>query len=292
MNKLNIKKHYAAIFTSIAVTGIFLTTAWAIYTGIETERRLSKLNTPEDPKEKIKLYVKTLWKYYVVVSLGVLASSTAAIMSHKISAKDIARLATLATGSGAAFKKYRGKIKEILGEEKEKEIFEQVKAEKEWHMWPANVDQDCPEYKLMDTKFRLKLGVDEIDGVEFYSNQLRVANALWCFERDYMLGRMADVALLKDFLGIKPENIDHKYFWIDSMFLEAGYESTWIDLEPIKHQIGRDENGEPIYELDEHGKPVFEIVATNASPITDEELRAIEDGSYWDEWRYKCDKED
>ena len=268
MSKINLKKHSAAIFTSVAVVGIFLTTAFAVYTGMMTERKLSKLDVPEDPKEKIKLYAKEVWKYYVVVSLGVLASSTAAIMSHKISAKDIARLATLATGSGAAFRKYRGKIKEVLGEEKEKEIFDQVKVEGPGICYPRIVDQNDEYYDDLYVRYRLDFGVDELKPVEFDSNPQRVTAAFYCINRDFALGRIIDVALVKDYLGIKYEEIDHKYFWIDTMFWEGGMQ-PWIDFNEHYEQ-----------DKDDPDKTIH-IITVEDSPVDNETLEKIEDGTYW-----------
>lgn len=280
MRRVNFRENRALIFTSLSVLGVFGVAGLGVWAGMRIER--AKLaHKGEDLT--IKDYAKLFWKEYVALSLAVIATSGFAIASHRVSTKDIARLATIATGSGAAFKKYRGKIKEVLGEEKEKEIFEQVKTKEDWACWPSISNPNDPAYDILDTKFRLKLCYDddaELRPVEFYSNYMRVSNALWCFERDYTIGRIADVALLKDFLGIPYDGIDHKYFWIDDMFYEAGYESPWIDFEVIPVEG----------ELDENGKQVFQIV-TATEPITDEILKKIEDGSYWDEWRYHVEKE-
>ena len=278
MRRFDFRKNRALIFTSLSVAGVFGVAGIGVWAGMRIERaRIAH----KGEKLTIKDYAKLFWKEYVALSLAVIATSGFAIASHRVSAKDIARLATLATGSGAAFRKYRDKIKEVVGEEKEKELFEQVKAKEDWACWPSIASPNDPAYDVMDTKFRLDLGVDELEPVEFYSNYMRVSNALWCFQRDNIIGRIVDVALLKDFLGIPYETIDHKYFWIDTMFYEAGYESPWIEFKviPIKD------------EFDKNGKQVFAII-TDDSPITDEELKKIEDGSYWEEWRYKVEKED
>ena len=280
MRRVNFRENRALIFTSLSVLGVFGVAGLGVWAGMRIER--AKL-AHKGEELTIKDYAKLFWKEYVALSLAVIATSGFAIASHRVSAKDIARLATIATGSGAAFKKYRGKIKEILGEEKEKEIFEQVKTNPDLVMYPHVADPNDPAYDILDTKFRLKLAYDddsELKPVEFYSNYMRVSNALWCFERDYIMGRIVDVALLKDFLGIPYEDIDHKYFWIEDMFYEAGYESPWIDFEVIPVEG----------EFDENGKQVFQII-TGAEPITNEILKKIEDGSYWDEWRYHVEKE-
>ena len=272
MRRIDLKKHSAAIFTSIAVTGIFLTTAAAVYAGMMTERKLSKLkDVPEDPKEKMMVYAKEVWKYYVIVSLGVLASSAAAILSHRISAKDVARLATLATGSGAAFRKYRGKIKEVLGEEKEKEIFEQVKVEGPGICYPRIVDQEDEYYDDLYVRYRLDFGVDEIKPIEFDSNPQRVTAAFYSINRDFALGRIIDVALVKDYLGIKYEDIDHKYFWIDTMFWESGL-MPWIDFQ--EHYEDRKDP-----ECDE--ERTVHIITVEDPPVDNETLQKIEDGSFW-----------
>ena len=278
MRRFDFRKNRALIFTSLSVAGVFGVAGVGIWAGMRIERvRMAH----KGEKLTVKDYAKLFWKEYVALSLAVIATSGFAIASHRVSAKDIARLATLATGSGAAFNKYRGKIKEVLGEEKEKELFEQVKADPDLVMYPHIADPNDPNYERMDTLFVFDMGVDELEPIEFYSNYMRVSNALWCFQRDYILGRIVDVALLKDYLGLPFENIDHRYFWIDYMYLEAGYEGVWIGLEvnAIKNRF--DENGKQVYKIE-----------TTESPITDEILKKIEDGSYWDEWRNKVDSED
>ena len=283
MNKLtnNVKRHSAIIFTSISVVGVIGTAILGVRAGMEAERIKASLGElPENRKERYKLIAKETWKCYVLVSLMAIISAGAAIASHKISAKDIARLATLATGSGAAFSKYRSKIREVLGDEKEKEIFEEVKTQTDWGTWPITTDQESEAYSTLDTKYRLDFGTPGVKPVEFYSNQLRVLNALMHFERNFVLGRLTNVAELKDFLGIPyNEQIDLRYFWCDDAFYEC-------DLNPY---IDYDDRGTG--ELDENGKEIRLISFEKCPPINEEEYKMIEEGSYWDQWRDQINKE-
>lgn len=263
----NLKQHSALILTSVSVVGIIGTTILSIRAGIKAERILRELDgVPEDPKERIVLYAKKTWKCYVLCSLTALLSAGAAILSHKISAKDIARLATLATGSGAAFRKYRGKIKEILGEEKEKEIFDEVKVKENWGInYPRITDWDDEHYDELYVHYRLNFGVDEIPPVEFDSNPQRVTAAFYCVNRDFVLGRIIDAGLVKDYLGIPYNDVDHKYFWIDEMFYDSGMQ-PWIDYN---------------IDYENQGENVTQIIQLEWAPINDEELKKIESGAYW-----------
>ena len=275
MTKFDLKKHSALIFTSISVVGIIGTAILSVRAGMKAERIMAQLNAPDDPKERIKLYAKETWRCYVLATLTAILSAGAAILSHRISARDIARLATLATGSGAAFRKYRGKIKEVLGEEKEKEIFEQAKVEGPGIKYPQIIDQSDECYNDLYVRYRLDFGVDEIKPVEFDSNPERVTAAFYCINRDFALGRIIDVALVKDYLGIKYEDVDYKYFWIDTMFWESGLQ-PWIDF-----QEHYEERKDP--ECDE--ERTIHIITVDDSPIDNETLEKIESGEYWDEWR-------
>ena len=262
------KKNAALIFTSVAVVGVGTTAILGVMAGIKAQKIMAEIKgVPEDKKERIIFYAKNTWRCYVLVSLSAVLSMGAAILSHKISAKDLARLATLATGSGAAFKKYRDKIKEVVGEEKEKEIYEQVKVEGPGICYPQILDQEDEYYRDFYVKYRLDFGRDEIPIVEFDSNPERVTAAFYCINRDFILGRIIDVALVKDFLGLPFNDIDHKYFWIDEMFFEGG-EQPWIDF----NEIFRD--GE-----DEDGKVIHTITVT-VPPIDNNELKRIESGIY------------
>lgn len=271
--RFNLKQHASMIFTGVAVVGTISTAILGVRAGMKAQKILSELGElPEDRKDRYKLIAKETWKCYVAVSLSAILSSTAAIASHKISAKDIARLVTLATGSGAAFRTYRSKIKEILGEEKEKEIYDKVKVEGPGICYPAIVDQEDEYYNDLYVKYRLDFGVDEIQPVEFDSNPERVTAAFYCINRDFALGRIVDVALVKDFLGLPANKIDHKYFWIDTMFFESGVQ-PWIDFNET-FKDGEDEEGRIIH-----------TISVEYPPIDDETLKRIESGEYWDQWR-------
>ena len=276
MKKLanNVRRHSAIIFTSISVVGVIGTAILGVRAGMEAERIKASLGElPENRKERYKLIAKETWKCYVLVSLMAIISAGAAIASHKISAKDIARLATLATGSGAAFSKYRSKIREVLGDEKEKELYEKVKVEGPGICYPRIIDHDDENYNNLYVRYRLDFGVPELKPIEFASNPERVTAAFYCINRDFALGRMIDVALAKDFLGIEPiENIDHKYFWIDSMFYESG-ENPWIDFTET-FQDDEDKDGNVIH-----------TITVEVPPVDNETLEKIESGEYWDEWR-------
>ena len=264
-------KNPALIFTTASVVMTFGAAGLGVWVGMRTER--ARIAHKDENLTKMD-FAKILWKEYVSLSLVALAGAGCAIASHRISARDIAKLATLATGSGAAFSKYRSKIREILGEEKEKEIFEQVKAKEDWAIYPNIVDSNSPEYDVMDTKYRLDLGVSELEPIEFYSNPLRVANALYAVNRDFILGRIVDVALLKDFLGLPDDKIDHKYFWIESAYYDLDL-IPWIDF-VIETKEG---------DVDEHGKQIRVITTRDTGPIDEEMLKKIESGEVYDQWQ-------
>jgi len=274
MRKIDLKQHTALIFTSVAVTGVIGTAVLGVLAGMKAEKILIDLGKlPEDKKERFMFCMKHTWKCYVFVTLTALISAGSAIASHKINAKDIARLATLATGSGAAFSKYRSKVREILGEEKEKELFEKVKVEGPGVCYPAIVDHFDENYNDLYVRYRLDFGVPEIPVIEFDSNPERVTAAFYCINRDFILGRLIDVALAKDFLGISSnEDVDHKYFWIDTMFYECD-ETPWIDFQEI-FDTGETEDGRVIH-----------TITVETPPVDDETLKKIESGEYWDDWR-------
>ena len=60
MKKFDLKKHSALIFTSISVVGVIGTAILGIRAGMKAERIMRDLkDVPEDPKEKIKLYIRS-----------------------------------------------------------------------------------------------------------------------------------------------------------------------------------------------------------------------------------------
>lgn len=263
-----LRQHAPLILTGVSVFGIVGTAVLGVRAGTKAERILRELDLPEDPKDRIIFCARNTWQCYIAVTLAAVLSATAAIASHKLSAADIARLATLATGSGAALNKYRYKIKEILGEEKEQEIFEEVKSQTGYGILYPRINPVDPHYDDLYMRYRLDFGIPEIPPIEFQSNPQRVIGGFYAFNRDFNLGRIVDAALLKDYLCLPYNDVDHRYFWIDTMFYDAGYEGLWIDY----HIDDPDENG-------------VCLISVADGPIDNKTLEAIESGVYWDELR-------
>lgn len=247
MNKFNLKRHARLIFTSLSVLGTFGGCALGVWVGVRTER--ARIAHKEETLTKTDWF-KLMWKEYVALTLTAILASGCAIASHTISTRDIARLATLATGGGAAFSKYREKVRELLGEEKEKELYKEVQTKNDMIVYPK-IPIDEKVFNDNSVHYRIAF-----DGTDFYSNPEKVAAAMYHLNRQFALTCMVTMHDLKNYLLLEDDGFnrdDEAYMWIDVFFYNNGM-SPWIDI----HETYTEEDGETIHLLNFEWEPYTE----------------------------------
>lgn len=131
MVKTSLSKHSPEILTGIGITGMTVATVLAIKA---TPRAIDLIEQREDELEcaglSVTETVKTTWKCYAPAAVTWGVSVACIISASKVNLRRNAALATAYTLSETAFREYKSKVIEAIGEKKEQEIKETIDREK------------------------------------------------------------------------------------------------------------------------------------------------------------------
>lgn len=129
--KTAFKKHSPEILTGIGIAGMITTTVMAVRA---TPKALVLLEKKKEEGHVKKLtpveIVKTTWTCYIPAAITGTISVACLIGASSVSARRNAALATAYTLSTDAFKDYRSKVVETIGEKKEQSVRDAVAKEK------------------------------------------------------------------------------------------------------------------------------------------------------------------
>lgn len=129
-----IKTNSPTILTTFGVTGTLFTaylTAKATFKAADRIRRAEEVtDIPSDKKERIISRTKLVWDLYVPAATVCTTTVVCIIMSNKSSSKRTAAVATAYSLSDKAFSEYREKVVEKIGENKERQIRDEIMTEK------------------------------------------------------------------------------------------------------------------------------------------------------------------
>ncbi len=130
--KIGVKKHSPELLMSFGIAGMITTTVLAVRATpkalnlIEKEKQLSSNQENLTPIETIK----TTWKCYIPAIISGSVSVICLVSSCSVNARRNAALATAYTISESAFRDYRKKVVETIGEKKEQSVRDAVAKEK------------------------------------------------------------------------------------------------------------------------------------------------------------------
>jgi len=114
------------ILTAIGVSGVVTTGYLAVLAGQSAQGEIAAEQIAQDRilsrKEKLKL----TWKCYIPAVASGIATIACVVGSHRVSTRRTAAAYSLMTFTDAAFKEYREKVAETIGEKKEEAIRDEV----------------------------------------------------------------------------------------------------------------------------------------------------------------------
>lgn len=129
-----IAKHSPEILTGIGVAGMIATTIMAVKATPKAlklceELRNERRNEYDEDPTKLE-YVKVAWKCYIPATVTGVTSIVCLIGASSVNIRRNAALTTAYSLSETALREYREKVRESVGEKKEKEIRKSVAQEK------------------------------------------------------------------------------------------------------------------------------------------------------------------
>ena len=208
------------ILIGFGLAGMLTSTVLAVKA---TPKALDILAEQEDRELSKVDKVKLTWKCYAPAAIGYCASAACIIGANSVNAKRNAVLAGAYKLSESALLEYRDKVKEVIGEEREKDIHAKI-AEDRRYKEPENQGNviltgkgDVLCYDMYSGRY-FKSGMDEINT---FLNEL-----------NYKL-MQDNVLALNDFydaLGLQPIATGYEHGWnVDDGLIKIYFTSTLAD---------------------------------------------------------------
>lgn len=240
-------KHSPAILTALGIAGA----AAAIVSGIKATPKALELIQKEkeeqglgkDEKLPVKEVVKTTWKYYIPCALSFVGSVTCILGATSISAKRQAAFASAYTISNTAFKEYREKVKEVVGEKKEREVRDRVAAAK-----IKKCEVPASDTQIINTG-GTTLCFDALSGRYFRSDINTIKAAVNDLNMELSTGM--DYCCLNDFyeeIGLPPTSLGE----------DLGWNVTTDGLISIDYSSQLSSTGEPCLVIDYEVAPRYD----------------------------------
>lgn len=125
-----LKKHSPELLTGIGIAGMIFTTITAVKATPKALQLVDEREIEEGKRLTNSEIVKTTWKCYIPAAVTGVCSIGCLIGASSVNARRNAALATAYTISETAFKEYREKAVEVVGEKKEQAIRDAVAKDK------------------------------------------------------------------------------------------------------------------------------------------------------------------
>lgn len=219
------KKHSPEILLGAGLAGMFsaliLVNKEAPKAEKEIEKRKKELNVD---KLSIGETIKTVWKIYLPAAIITSASTASIIFSNNIKTKRTMALATACALSETAFKEYKDKVKETIGEKKEAEIEKRVAEDK------ALKDYIPLDTNIINTGKGTTLCFDALTSRYFYSDRNNIEKAINKLNQSLLSDYFISVNDYFDELGLPGADVGNILGWkIDDGFIDARYTSQLFE---------------------------------------------------------------
>lgn len=218
-----LSNHSPAILTGIGIAGMVSTTVFAVRV---TPKALRLINQAENEKNddltKTEI-VKTCWRIYIPAVVTGAASIACLIGANSVHTKRNAALAAAYTLSDTAFREYKEKVIETIGEEKERIVKEKVSEEK------LKKDPVTKKEVYITDKGDI-LCYDIISGRYFTSNRDIIMKAENIINRQIVNDMYASLNDFYSEIGLSSLSIGDELGWnIDDGQIEIDFDSLIAD---------------------------------------------------------------
>ena len=236
-----LNKNSSTILTCLGAVGVVGT---AILAATAAPKALQLLETAKEEKGEelttMETVVTVAPAYIPAVAMG--ASTIACIFgANVLNKRHQAALTSAYVLIDTAYKDYRNKVKEMLGEDTDHKIREAIAMDK-----CERIDVYTPGYGSIDTDGETRLFYEEYRGAYFESTMEAVINAEYHFNRNYAMRGFAYLNEFYEFLGLEKTKAGDVIGW-DCERLMNEYEAVWVDFD---HRLVPLEDGMECYIID------------------------------------------
>lgn len=226
--KAFVHNNSSTILTCIGAVGVVGT---AVLAATATPKALELLSVAKEEKREELTpleIVQTAGPAYIpTVVMG--ASTIACIFgANVLNKKHQAALTSAYALIDSAYKDYRNKVKEMLGEETDTKILDAIAIDK-----AKDIDVYVPGYGSIDISGEPRLFYDMNRCEYFESTMEAVINAEYHFNRNFSMRGFACLNEFYEFLGLDGIRSGDILGW-DCSWLIEDYEATWIDFDHRK----------------------------------------------------------
>lgn len=220
-----LKRNSSTILSFLGTAGIVAT---AVSVTVATTKAVKLLDeaTKEKGEELTKTEVVAVTAKTYIPSVIIGASTIACVLgANVLNKRQQASLVSAYALAENMYKEYRGKVRELLGEETDIRIQDAIVKEKckEQQVY-------VPGCQSIDTSGETRLFYEQYRDSYFESTMEAVLNAEYHLNRNFSMRGYAELNEFYDFLGLEPTKEGSALGW-DCQQLIEGYEATWIDFD-------------------------------------------------------------
>lgn len=241
----NASKHSPVIYTTLAIISLGAAVGVAIYGTIKSKNKVDTINEERKEKEEEPLnkkeIVKECWPYYVPVAGFAILSAGFMCKSTSVSLKRLAAVSTLYNVTSTTLKDYKDSVKEVVGEDKAKEVKKKVD---EKTINRAEKDEKVVLLESGDGDYRC---YDRYGKRYFMSTRQKIEDARNKANNQLILDMYLSVNEFYDYLNLPPIDEGSEF----GFNLDDGL----IEIEPYGDL---DSNGKPIIVMDFEVRPRYD----------------------------------
>ena len=229
-----LKRNSSTILTCVGAVGVVAT---AVMAARATPKALKLLDEAKDEKgeELTKLEIVQVIGPAYIPSVVVGASTIACIFGANIlNQRHQASLASAYALVDSAYKDYRNKVKELCGEETDRNIRAAIAKDK-----CEELGAYAPGHRSLDISGERRLFYEEYRGKYFETTIENVQNAEYHLNRNFAMRGDASLNEFYSFLGLEPTKEGNVLGW-DICKLNEEYDAYWIDFD---HETVRMDDG-------------------------------------------------
>lgn len=208
--KVEFDKHSPEILTGLGVTGMFASVIFSIQATPKVMKSIEE-KKKELNKEKLTVgeAVEACWKHYIPTAITLATSTACVIGANSVNTRRNAALAAAYSISETALTEYRDKVKEIMGENKEKDIRADIERDK------VNSDKPGTATQVEFVRSGDQLFKESISGRYFRSTREKV--------------NRAELELQRMMLPTDPFDTTGGYVTMDDIYIALGLPTTGDD---------------------------------------------------------------